>query len=113
MTSVLNSITSIVLVLHVVMSIVNNNNNNNNNNDNNNNNNDNNNVSEFDNVFMSMNMNTATATGGNAGRRLKRSLRDFLFKVLGDQDHGLGKGQIDLYQLYKMALLKNLYKCLL
>merc|ERR1711976_131172 len=84
MNSVFNTISSIVLVMHFVLSISNSISNNNNNNDQNNNNNDNNNLFEYNNNFVSMNMNTADSMGGNGAlgkRRKKRRVRDFLYKL--------------------------------
>jgi hypothetical protein len=54
--------------------VANSNNNNNNNNENNNNNNNNNNANQFNNVFVSMNVNEDTAMGGNGaiGRKKKK-----------------------------------------
>merc|ERR1712013_808976 len=60
-TAILNTLSSMVLVLQMVFNIANSNNNGNKKNENNQNNNNNNNVETFDNIFVSMNENESMA----------------------------------------------------
>merc|ERR1712043_77017 len=105
-------ISTVILVVHVMLNIINNNNNNNNNNDNNNNNNDNNNVLEYKNNFLSMNKNTETTSAmGGLGRSLKRRqklmIRDFI--------HLFGSyfKEFNVGHLYMKSMAKTMYKCFL
>jgi hypothetical protein len=114
MTSVFNTLSVTVLVVHVLMSVINNNNNNNNNNDNNNNNNDNNNVFEYNNNFVSMNMNTAeTMMTSVGGRRKKRYIRDLAYGLNSLVSLNYVYKVPKIFQLHVRALTKRLYKCYL
>merc|ERR1711879_1063273 len=101
MNSAFNSISAVILVVHVILNIINNNNNNNNNN-----------VIEYKNNFLSMNMNTETTSAmGGLGRSLKRRqkliIRDFIH-VFGSYFKEFNVGH-----LYMKSLAKTMYKCFL
>ena len=84
----------------------------NNNNDQNNNNNDNNNVFEYQNNFVSMNMNTADSMGGNGalGRGLKkRRMRQALYQI--NDDFKISNSTLS--RLFIKASTSRIYKCFL
>eukprot|EP00093_Oithona_nana_P013572 13572.XXX_205481_205927_1 [CDS] Oithona nana genome sequencing. len=113
MNSVFNTISSIVLVIHMVLAISNSISNNNNNNDQNNNNNANNNVFEYNNNFVSMNMNTADSMGGNGALgRKKRRVRTYVYQLnefFDDRD-----SRFNVFsKLYVKAITSRIYKCFL
>jgi len=114
MNSVFNTISSIVLVMHIVLAISNSISNNNNNNDQNNNNNANNNVFEYNNNFVSMNMNTAESMGGNGALgRKKRRVRNYIYQLNELFDEDSSSRSYLFSKLYVKAITLRIYKCFL
>ena len=101
---------------HVFVAVFSATSNNNDNNDNNNNNNNNNNVGQFNNAFVSMNENAATATGGNGKKRRKKRMtgrsgdpqwEGLTRSIIRSAAEQMAESEVGLVQRYGEALLRS------